>query len=65
MASAGSVLEAATPEVDAAGVFDELVVPGGTKDTADAFDGNVLNKLDPASCEGPGLLRGMDVLVDK
>lgn len=54
-----------TPEVDAAGVFDEPAVPGGTKDTADAFDGIALNELDPVRCEGPGLLRGVDVFVDK
>jgi hypothetical protein len=61
----GLSLGAAAPEVDAAGVFDEPAVPDGTKDTADEFAGSALNKLDPASCEGPGLLSGVDVLVDK
>lgn len=61
----GSALEAAAPEVDAAGVFDELAVPGGTKDTADELAGSALNEPDTASCDGPGLLSGVDVLVDK
>ena len=59
-------MEATALGVDAAGVFDdEPVVPGGTKDTADEFARSTLSEFDPVSCEGPGLLRGVDVLVDK
>jgi len=60
-----SPLEAIVPEVDATGVFDEPAVPGVTKDAADEFPRSALNGLDPASCEGPGLLSGVEVFVDK
>lgn len=60
-----SPLEATAPEVDATGVFEEPVVPGGIKDTADEFPRSALNELDPASCEGPGLLSGVVVFVEK
>lgn len=55
----------ATPEVDATGVFDEPEVPGGTKDTADEFPRSALNEPEAASCEGPGLLSGVVIFVDK
>jgi len=58
--------EVTPPGVDATGVFDdEPAVAGGTKETADEFSRSAFSELGPASCEGPGLLSGVEVLVDK